>query len=427
MHLESAHTKPIDMGLERVQAVKQRLIDLGALKLNYPIITVGGTNGKGSTCTFLEQMLLAAGYVVACHTSPHIMAFTERARFHGIEAHEAQLVSFFELVERACQQMPAISLSYFEFTLLAIVAWFDVQNPDVVILEVGLGGRLDAVNIFDSVCSVVTNIDIDHVGFLGDTREAIGLEKAGIFRSGNPAICADTHPPASLTQYAEAIGSNLKLINRDFSYALMCDEYRKQWRFIGEHGARNGLAMPAMRGDYQLANASAALAVLDALHDILPVSQQAVRFGLANAIVRARFQVLPGQPVIVLDVAHNPYAARVLAKNLSQMGYAPYTHAVFGAMADKDIVKVFQTMLPHIDHWHLCGLPTVRAATSEQLHDLLNESGFRQDEYHSVIEHVSVPIALQQLATTISANDRIVVFGSFVTIEQAFLGMPKSS
>lgn len=425
IHLESSHIKSIDMGLERVKAVKQRLIDLGALKLNYSIITVGGTNGKGSTCAFLEQILMAAGYKVACHTSPHIMAFTERARFQGAEAKEAQLIPFFKLVERACQQVPTISLSYFEFTLLVIMAWFDVQEPDIVVLEVGLGGRLDAVNIFDSVCSVVTNIDIDHVGFLGDTREAIGFEKAGIFRVGKPAICTDVQPPKSLIRHAKTIGANLKLINRDFSYELMQDEHRKQWRFIGENGARNGLAMPAMRGDYQLVNASAALAVLDALHNLFHVPQQAVRLGLANAIVRARFQVLPGQPVIILDAAHNPHAARVLAKNMTQMGYAPYTHAIFGAMLDKDILQVLKIMLPHIDHWHLCALPTVRAATSEQLHELLNDSGFIPDEQHSVNEHDSVTLALKQLATTAAANDRIIVFGSFVTIEQALLGMPK--
>ena len=424
-HLEVAHIKPIDLGLGRVLTVKNRLIANHVLTLNYPIITVGGTNGKGSTCAFLEQMLLAAGYKVGCHTSPHIIEFTERARFNGLEAMEAQLLPFFEQIEAACQQSPVVSLSYFEFTLLAILAWFDAQKPDVVVLEVGLGGRLDAVNVFDAAASIVTNVDIDHVGFLGDTREAIGFEKAGIYRAGRPAICADANPPERLIAHAEQLGASLKLINRDFSYSIVQDDQRKQWRFKGEHTTRNSLAMPAMRGDYQLANASAALAALDALYDVLPVPQQAVRLGLANAIVRARFQVLPGQPVTILDVAHNPHAASVLAKNLNQMGYAPYTHAVFGAMADKDILGVMKIMLPQIDHWHLCALPIERAASSTKLHEILLESGFVADEHHSVMEHDSVAKALTHLATTAAANDRIAVFGSFVTIEQAIVNQQK--
>lgn len=422
-HLESAHTKPIDLGLDRVLTVKNRLVASQSLTLNYPIITVGGTNGKGSTCAFLEQMLIAAGYKVGCHTSPHILEFTERARFGGVDATEAQLLPFFQVVEEACQQLPAVSLSYFEFTLLVILCWFDAQSPDVVVLEVGLGGRLDAVNAFDATAMVVTTVDIDHVGFLGDTREAIGFEKAGIFRAGRPAICADVNPPESLVAHAEAIGADLKLINRDFSYSVVQDDQRKQWRFKGEHTTRNSLAMPAMRGDYQLANASAALAALDALYNVLPVPQQAVRLGLANAVVRARFQVLPGTPVTVLDVAHNPHAARVLAKNLNQMGYAPYTHAVFGAMADKDIAEVMRIMSPQIDHWHLCDLPAERAASAAQLHDILLSTGFVSGDDHSVTEHATVAAALTHLATSVAANDRIVVFGSFVTIEQSFKGM----
>ncbi|TDR31072.1 dihydrofolate synthase/folylpolyglutamate synthase [Hydromonas duriensis] len=424
-HLETAHSSAIDLGLERVRTVKERLQASGDLRLNYPVITVGGTNGKGSTCAFLENILLAAGYKVGCHTSPHILHFNERARWGGVDATDSQLLPFFERVEAARCQLDVISLSYFEFTLLAIMCWFDAQKPDVVVLEVGLGGRLDASNVFDASCSVVTNVDIDHVGYLGDTREAIGFEKAGIFRAGRPAICADTSPPTALVAHAQAIGADLKLLGKDFEFTVVQDEQRKQWRFVGEHTRRNSLAMPAMRGDYQLMNASAALAALDALYDVLPVSQQAVRQGLAHAVVRARFQVLPGQPLTVLDVAHNPHAARVLAKNLGQLGYAPYTHAVFGAMADKDIVEVLRIMRPHIDRWHLCALPNIRAAGTEQLHDALIESGFVEDKDHSVHKHESVKDALTHLATAVPADDRIIIFGSFVTIEQALIGMPR--
>ena len=362
-HLETVHKTEIDLGLIRVGEMKTRLQSAGLLKLNYPIITVGGTNGKGSTCAYLEQILIAAGYQVGCHTSPHVLDFTERARFNGVDSTEEQLLPFFHEVERVRVQAPEISLTYFEFTLLVFMCWFDAQQPDALVLEVGLGGRLDATNVFDATAAIVTSVDIDHVGFLGDTREAIGFEKAGIFRAGRAAICADSNPPHSLIEHANAIGADLKLINRDFRYQVVQDDQRKQWRFVGEHGARNSLAMPAMRGDYQLANASAALAALDALSEQLPVTQQAVRVGISNAVVRGRFQVLPGRPTTILDVAHNPHAARALAKNVSQMGYSPYTYAVFGAMADKDIAQVMQIMSGVVDHWYLCDLPSPRAAT----------------------------------------------------------------
>ena len=225
-HLETVHKTEIDLGLTRVGEMKTRLQAAGLLALNYPIITVGGTNGKGSTCAYLEQILLAAGYKVGCHTSPHVIDFTERARFNGVDATEAQLLSFFHEVERIRLQAPEISLTYFEFTLLVFMCWFDAQKPDAVILEVGLGGRLDATNVFDSAVAVVTSVDIDHIGFLGDTREAIGLEKAGIFRAGCPAICADPNPPQSLIDHAKTIGADLKLINRDFHYQVVQDDQR---------------------------------------------------------------------------------------------------------------------------------------------------------------------------------------------------------
>lgn len=429
-HLETVHKSPIDLGLERVGQMKARLQQAGALRLSYPIITVGGTNGKGSTCAYLEQILLAGGYKVACHTSPHVLDFTERARFGGMDASDAQLLPYFRVVEEVRGQTPEISLTYYEFTLLAIMCWFEANSPDVVVLEVGLGGRLDATNVFDAEVAVITSIDIDHSAFLGDTREAIGFEKAGIFRAGKAAICADAQPPQSLIDHANAIGADLKLINRDFRYQVVQDEQRRQWRFVGDHTTRNSLAMPAMRGDYQLANASAALMALDAVRERLPITQQAVRLGIANAVVRGRFQVLPGQPMTVLDVAHNPHAARALAKNIKQLGYAPYTHAVIGAMADKDLVGVFAAMLGAVDRWYLCALPSARAASTAQLQTALEAAGFVADGEHSVRCFDDVPSALAYLsaqdATVVAPNDRIVVFGSFVTVEQALRGLGRS-
>ena len=428
-YLETIHKSEIDLGLQRVAQMKERLQDAGLLKLNYPIITVGGTNGKGSTCAYLEQILIAAGYRVGCHTSPHILDFTERGRFNGVDATEAQLLPFLQEVERIRLQAPEISLTYFEFTLMVLMCWFDAQKPDAVVLEVGLGGRLDASNVFDSAVSIVTMVDLDHQGFLGDTREVIGFEKAGIFRAGCVAICADPNPPQSLLDYAQFIGADLKLINRDFRYQVVQDDQRKQWRFVGVRGARNSLAMPAMRGDYQLANASAALAALEALAEILSVTQQAVRLGISNAVMRGRFQVLPGQPTTVLDVAHNPHAARALAKNIQQMGYAPYTHAVFGAMADKDIAQVMLIMRDVVDRWYLCDLPSARAASALELTEILQATGFVADENHSVQQFTSVQEALKHLSaglpTRVAPNDRIIVFGSFVTVEQAIKGMPQ--
>ena len=259
--------------------------------------------------------------------------------------------------------------------------------------------------------------------------DADGMAADDPFRAHRPAVCADPNPPQSLIDHANAVGADLKLINRDFSYQVIQDDQRKQWRFIGEHSTRNSLAMPAMRGDYQLANASAALAALDALREQLPVTQQAVRVGISNAVVRGRFQVLPGQPTTILDVAHNPHAARALAKNINQMGYAPYTHAVFGAMADKDIGQVLRIMRDVVDHWYVCDLPSARAATAEQLRAILLDSGFVADQDHSVQTFDSVQSALAHLSasvpTQVSPNDRIIIFGSFVTVEQALKGLPR--
>ena len=422
-YLEHLHSQAIELGLDRVKRVAERL-DL--LKPAPYVFTVAGTNGKGTTCRTLEAILLAAGLRVGVYSSPHLVRYTERVRIQGQELDETEHCHSFAELEAGRGE---ISLTYFEYGTLSALYLFRQAALDVVILEVGLGGRLDATNVFESAAAVITSVDIDHVGFLGDTREAIGFEKAGIFRAHQPAVCADPNPPQSLIDHANAIGADLKLINRDFSYQVIQDDQRKQWRFIGEHSTRNSLAMPAMRGDYQLAHASAALAALDALREQLPVTQQAVRVGISNAVVRGRFQVLPGQPTTILDVAHNPHAARALAKNINQMGYAPYTHAVFGAMADKDIGQVLRIMRDVVDHWYVCDLPSARAATAEQLRAILLDSGFVADQDHSVQTFDSVQSALAHLSasvpTQVSPNDRIIIFGSFVTVEQALKGLPR--
>lgn len=412
-HLESAHPVGIDMGLTRIGKVKAAL----GLTFACPVITVGGTNGKGSTCALLESILLRAGYKVGCHTSPHLLAFNERARLNGQNATDAELLPHFEAVERARTSLPEpVSLTYFEFTTLAILHLFASSGLDAVILEVGLGGRLDAVNIIDADCSVVTSIDIDHTEYLGDTREKIAFEKAGIFRQGRPAICADPAPPQTLIDHAAAIGADLWLFGRDFRYEGQAGSERQQWSYVGRTLRRSALAYPALRGANQLINTSAALAALEALRGALPVSAQDVRLGLANVELAGRFQVLPGRPSVVLDVAHNPHAAAVLAQNLGSMGFFRYTYAVFGAMHDKDIAGVIAHLKGEIDHWCVTDLPLPRAATGEQLEQALHAAGVVDSADSSVARFATPAEAFQDALGRATEDDRIIVFGSFYTV-----------
>ena len=393
------------MGLDRVRAVAQTL----GIAFECPVITVGGTNGKGSTCAMLESILLAAGFKVALHTSPHLLEFNERARFLGESAADEALVMHLAAVEQARGD---IQLTYFEFTLLAILRWFQSCQPDVVILEVGLGGRLDAVNLIDADCSIVTCIDIDHVEYLGGTRDTIGWEKAHIYRTGRPAICADPVPPTSLVDYAREIGADLRLFGRDFNYS----GDRQQWSYGGRDVRRSSLAYPALRGANQLLNASGVLAALEALRDRLPVSQQAVRQGLATVELPGRFQVLPGRPAVVLDVAHNPHAAAHLASNLDNMGFFTATWAVFGAMRDKDLAGIIGHLRERVDHWLPVALPGARAAGTDELMAALARAGAGPDAQRTVEPFATPREALVHAQSRAEEGDRIVVFGSFLTV-----------
>jgi len=407
--LETRHPTVIDLGLERVAAVKERL----ALRFDCPVITVGGTNGKGSTCAMLESILLRAGYRVGLYSSPHLIDFNERVRIHGEMVDDAALVAAFARVEAARGE---VSLSYFEFTTLAGLLLFADAGLDAVILEVGLGGRLDAVNVIDADVAIVTSIDIDHAAYLGDTREQIGFEKAGIFRAGKTAICSDPVPPRSLIAHAEAIGADLWLFDRDFNFT----GDKQQWNYGGRGQRRNALGYPALRGANQLLNASAALAALEALRDRLPVGAQEVRSGLVLVDLPGRFQVLPGQPLVVLDVAHNPHAAAALAQNLGQMGFHPYTYAVFGAMRDKDIAGILAAIGDRIDHWCLTDLPLPRAASAADIEQTLRDGGFTPSDQPKAERSVRCfpdpAAAYADALKRAGQNDRIVVFGSFVTV-----------
>jgi dihydrofolate synthase / folylpolyglutamate synthase len=409
-YLEQLHPQSIVMGLERVLRVSGAL----ALAPGYPIITVGGTNGKGSCCAMLEAILLHAGYRVGCYTSPHLLRYNERVRIGGREVDDAVLCAAFERIEGArlsAEQGSARGdtlLTYFEFGTLAAMLAFADAKIDVGILEVGLGGRLDAVNAFDADCALVTSVDLDHQDYLGDTREAIGFEKSGIFRAGRPAICADADPPATLLAHARRIGAELILIERDFGGVAAVG----QWQYWGPRGKRHGLPYPALRGAYQLANAAACLTAIDSLHERLPVTAQDIRSGLLNAEIAARFQVLPGRPQVILDVAHNPQAARALAVSLANLPKSARTVAVFSMLKDKDIAGVVDAVKDRITHWYAATVEGPRAASAQQLEAVLQRAGVTAP----VRRFEDVGAAWRAACQIAAENDKIIVFGSFLTV-----------
>jgi dihydrofolate synthase/folylpolyglutamate synthase len=402
-HCEALHPKSIDMTLERVAAVRDRL----GLRFGVPVVSVAGTNGKGSSCAMLEAIALAAGYRVGLYSKPHLVHFEERCRINGQMIEAQALLPHFEAVEAARQ---GTTLTYFEFTTLVIMRALSEAALDLVILEVGLGGRLDAVNAIDADCALITSIALDHTDYLGPDRESIGREKAGILRPGRAAVVSDPQPPQSVLDAAAALGVDLRVAGRDFGQS----GDRQQWQWKGRERRFHSLAYPALRGANQLLNASGVLAVFEALQERLPITAQAVRQGLAVVDLPGRFQIVPGQPVLVLDVAHNPQSVAALALNLDQMGFYPRTFAVFGAMQDKDLAGALAHVAPLVDSWHLTALPTPRAADTAALRALvLAAAGSRAVD---VREHADPAAALAAVLEAADPADRIVVFGSFYTV-----------
>jgi len=399
--LEQLHPSAIELGLDRVRRVKDAL----GLVPAFPLIVVGGTNGKGSTCAYLEAILAAAGFKTGLYTSPHLLRYNERVRIAGTEAGDAELVAAFEKIDAARGDT---SLTYFEFGTLGAMLQFIDAGVDVAILEVGLGGRLDAVNVFDAEVAIVTSVDLDHMEYLGDTREKIGFEKAGIYRAGRPAICADPAPPASLIDHARKIGADLQCVNRDFSARREGD----QWIYRGPHTSWPGLPLPAMAGAFQLRNAAAALAGLEALGDRLSVSEEAIRQGLATARAPGRFQRIARAPDVILDVAHNPEAARALAATLREQPVAGRTLAVVGMLADKDAAGVFAALHGEIDAWWTCTPESPRAQDAAALAAILR--GHANGAPISVRPDVNA--ALAEARGEAHEGDRILVFGSFYTV-----------
>jgi len=409
-YLETLHPKTIALGLDRVREVLQRL----RIQLNCPVITVTGTNGKGSTSAMLDAMLRAAGYRTVLYTSPHLLRYNERVRIDGEDADDDALIAAFNAVEDA-RTKPGeepVALTYFEFGTLAALLLFERAAPDAAVLEVGLGGRLDAVNVIDADVAVITSIDIDHTDYLGPDRASIAREKAGIVREGRPVICGDADPPAAFFEEAHRRGAEVRLIGRDFGFVAE----EAQWRYWGAAGERFGLPKPALRGAYQLHNAACSIAALEAIADRLPVHAAAIRSGLTSVELPGRFQVLPGRPVIVLDVAHNAQAARSLAATLGAMSYHPITIGVVGMLRDKDIAAVFGALKDRIDIWHVAPLPGPRGASADMLRAALLALGVPAQ---SIKTFDGVDDALRQAREIAGETDRIVVFGSFLTVAAA--------
>jgi dihydrofolate synthase/folylpolyglutamate synthase len=422
-HAERLHPVTIDMGLERVQAVARRM----GLRLDCPVITVAGTNGKGSTCAMLEAIYTQSGYRTGVYTSPHLVHFEERCRIEGQPVAADDLVPALAEVEVARQGQggePEISLTYFEFTTLAILRCIARAGVDVAILEVGLGGRLDAVNIIDADCAVITSIDLDHTALLGPDRDSIGREKAGIMRTGRPVVVSDPAPPQSVLDRAREIDADLWRVGADFHFAG--DKQQWGWATHPTRGARrySGLPYPALRGANQLVNAAGVLAALEALRGRLPVTAQAVRTGLVLVELPGRFQIVPGTPTLVLDVAHNPHSVAALTENLDAMGFYPCTHAVFGAMADKDLDAMLSRVAPLVDRWYLCDLPTTRASKAVDL--VPHIQALPAGDKGLAGTFASPSLALSAALGAAGPADRIAVFGSFYTVGGVLQdGLPK--
>jgi len=399
-HLERAHPSAIELGLERVARVR----DAMGLHPAFPVIIVGGTNGKGSVCAYLEAMLRAQGYKTGLYTSPHLLRYNERVRIDGIETADEEIVAGLKAVEAACGE---VSLTYFEHGTLGAMWQFIQAGVEVAVLEVGLGGRLDAVNVFEPAVAVVTTVDLDHQAWLGETREAIGFEKAGIFRASKPAVCADPDPPQSLINHAQAVGAKLLRAGRDFSFECLDDG----WSFRMGETHLPALPMPALAGAHQLANAAAALAALRELGEALPVSLAAIHAGLVNMRLAGRFQRIPGMVEVVLDVAHNPQSARSLADSLRAQPARGQNYAVFALLADKDAGGIVEPLKDCFDAWFVAGLGGERGQSGEALAARLRP-------------HLAVPVevfddplsAFQAAGLLAVEGDRITAFGSFYTV-----------
>ena len=399
---ESMHPNAIDLGLERVRQV------LAAMHLEQPayrVLTVGGTNGKGSCVAFLDAMLRSQGYAVGAYTSPHLLRYNERVCVQGREVTDAELVEAFARVDAA---RGAVSLTYFEFGTLAAFEIFRQRGIQVAVLEVGMGGRLDAVNVLEPEGALVASVALDHQEWLGDDRNSIGFEKAGIYRSGRPAICGDRDSPARLLDSARRLGADLQVLGRDYDW----QEAGNCWDWHGPRSRLQQLPYPAMPGMVQLDNAASCVALLQAVSASLPVEAAAIRAGLNSARIPARFEYWRGDVSWVLDVAHNPAAAAVLAANLKASPAHGRTLAVVGMLRDKAVEEVVTLLAPHVDSWYAAGLEGVRGQTAAELARRM------QDALPAarLTACGDVNAACRAARSAARSGDRILVFGSFLTV-----------
>ncbi|MCB1866866.1 MAG: bifunctional tetrahydrofolate synthase/dihydrofolate synthase [Chromatiales bacterium] len=400
--LETAHPKPIELGLDRVSAVYARLGR--SAHAPWPVITVAGTNGKGSTVALLESTYRCAGYSTAAYTSPHLLRFNERIRVNAEPVGDETIVAALARVDAARGD---VSLSYFEFTTLAALEIFHQRVPDVVLLEVGLGGRLDAVNIVDADVAVITSIGLDHTEWLGADRDHIGAEKAGIARAHRPVIVGDRDPPAGLMHALHAVDARIFRIGHEFDARVRA----AGWDWHGLVRVRSGLPPPALVGARQIDNAAVALAAIEQLAGRLPVSQQAAREGMLEVSLPGRFQSLPGRGTFIVDVCHNPQAAATLAQTLAKQPVSGRQIALFAALADKDIAGIGAELAQVFDEWHIVALPGPRAAPVESIRDDLKRGGVRA----SMHTHAEAPVTVaRELRERAAPGDRIVAFGSFL-------------
>ena len=396
---ETLHPSKIDMDLDRVRYVAD------VMELRRPAsvtVTVAGTNGKGSSVAFLTAILHEAGYRVGTYTSPHVFRYNERVVIDGQPAADGLLCDAFRRIDAARGDT---TLTYFEFGTLAALDVFQSSGLDVAVLEVGLGGRLDAVNVVDADCALITGIGIDHVAWLGEDREQIGAEKAAIFRSNRPAVCGDARPPASLLAAALEIEAKLFVRGKDFDAVLR----EGDWDWKAEQGEWPALPKPALPGSFQIDNAAAVLMTLDCLRDVLPVPRAAIDAGLQNVSLPGRLQICEGSVQRIFDVAHNPQAAAAVADYLASQGRKGTTRVVLGMLADKDVAGVFAALKDQVDKWYLGSVQDERGLEARELarRAALDASCFE-----------SLPAAYRQALAEAMPGDRIVVTGSFVGVAQ---------
>lgn len=406
---ETLHPRTIELGLDRVRAVLRRLRPEPP---PFAVITVGGTNGKGSCVALLDAILRAAGYRVGAYTSPHLLRYNERIWIDGMEADDAALGQAFARIDTARGDN---SLTYFEFGTLAALELFREARVEVAVLEVGLGGRLDAVNAVDADAALVVSVGIDHVDWLGADRDGIGYEKAGIYRPGRPAICADSDPPRRLVDHAEGIGALFRRVGHDYGFA----RNGPTWRWWSDESRLDELPPPALAGEHQISNAAAALATLASLRHRLPVPPDAIRAGLARVRLPGRFQIVPGPVEWILDVAHNPHGAAVLAGNLRARPRFGRTRAILGMLADKDASGVIQALSDVVDDWYPVTLAGPRGRTGAELAAILRAAGVEPTAAGN-----NILDACRAARAAANPGDRIIALGSFHTVAPVLAARP---